>query len=133
MAADQFSIFVLGSDEDGGPAASIGEHSELPGVAGAPHGAISIADHVRTTGALAGFDVVLGYDVDLNFEGGFCRGARSARTAATLRLLQSSRRSFSRRGLGAAIHRCLFIDRFASAKPRRPSKFHPASIRPQEP
>ena len=29
MAADQFSIFVLGSDEDGGPAASIGEHSAI--------------------------------------------------------------------------------------------------------
>jgi len=71
-AADQLTISVSGSNEAGGqPTVSLGEHSEIRALLAVPHGRISIADHVRATGAFAGFDLILGEEVNVDFESGF--------------------------------------------------------------
>lgn len=70
--ADQLTISVSGSDKAGGPpAVSLGEHSTIRALLTAPHGSISLADHVHATGAFAGFDIALGEDVHVDFECGF--------------------------------------------------------------
>ncbi len=71
LPARQFRIWVAGYDADGAPAASIGEYSQIRALLVAPHGALSLADHVRATGAFAAFDIAAGEDVRVKFEDGF--------------------------------------------------------------
>jgi len=76
MTADQFSIAVSGPDQDGTPAASVGEHGVVKVLLAAPHGTLAFADHVRAAGAFVGFDIALGDDIDLTFQTGFPSAAQ---------------------------------------------------------
>jgi hypothetical protein len=72
LPARQFRISVAGYDaSEGHPAASIGEQSRVRALLAAPHGSLSLADHVRATGAFAAFDIAAGEDVRVKFEDGF--------------------------------------------------------------
>ena len=75
--ADRLTISVSGSNKTGSPpVVSIGEHSSIRALVVAPHGTISFADHVRATGAFAGFDLDLGEHVRVDFECGFPTGVQ---------------------------------------------------------
>jgi hypothetical protein len=74
LPARQFQVSVAGYDSNDGPAASIGEHSRVRALLAAPHGSLSLADHVRATGAFAAFDIAAGEDVRVRFEDGFPAG-----------------------------------------------------------
>jgi hypothetical protein len=71
MPAQQLSISVAGSDANGKPAASIGEHSRIRALLAVPHGTLALADYVRATGAFAGFDLVVGARARVEFQSGF--------------------------------------------------------------
>jgi hypothetical protein len=71
LPARQFRISVAGNDADGAPAASFGESSRVRALLAAPHGALSLADRARATGAFAAFDIAAGEDVRVKFEDGF--------------------------------------------------------------
>jgi hypothetical protein len=73
--ADELTISVSGSDAKDRPAGSIGEKSTIRALLAVPHGTLSLADHVHATGAFAGFDVVLGADVAVDFQSGFAADA----------------------------------------------------------
>lgn len=70
LSARQFKIAVAGYDANGNPAASFGEGSRVRALLAAPHGALSLADHARATGAFAAFDIAAGEDVRVKFEDG---------------------------------------------------------------
>jgi Pro-kumamolisin, activation domain len=71
LPARQLKIAVSGYDSDGNPAASFGEGSRVRALLAAPHGALTLADHARATGAFAAFDIAAGEDVRVKFEDGF--------------------------------------------------------------
>ena len=71
LPAGQFQILVAGYGGSDAPAASIGEHSRVRALLAAPHGSLSLGDHVRATGAFAAFDIAAGEDVRVRFEDGF--------------------------------------------------------------
>jgi kumamolisin len=71
LAAEHFRISVAGSDVNGQPAASIGEHSRVRALLVAPHGTLAFADDVRATGAFAAFDMAIGSSARVAFQNGF--------------------------------------------------------------
>jgi Pro-kumamolisin, activation domain len=71
LSAKQFTIAVGGYDDAKRPAASIGEHSFIRALLAAPHGTLSLADHVRATGAFAAFDIAVGEHAQIEFQDGF--------------------------------------------------------------
>jgi hypothetical protein len=74
--ADQLKIDVAGFDRDPAhPVVSLGEGSVIRSLLAAPHGTIAMADHVRATGAFAGFDIAVGEHVHVTFENGFSADA----------------------------------------------------------
>ena len=71
LSAKHFTIAVAGQDGTETPTASIGEHGRIRALLDAPHGTLSLADHVRATGGFAAFDVGIGVDAKIEFEDGF--------------------------------------------------------------
>ncbi len=71
LPAHHFRIAVAGYDSGATPAVSFGERSRVRALLAAPHGALSLADHVRATGAFAAFDIATGNDVRVHYENGF--------------------------------------------------------------
>ena len=72
LAAEHLVISVAGSDVNGQPAASIGEHSRvlarcLPHHMETP----AFAHHARATGAFAAFDIAIGAQARVAFQNGF--------------------------------------------------------------
>jgi hypothetical protein len=71
LPASDLSIEVLGNDQPGMPAVSILPHSTIDAILLVPHGTLSLGNTVVAKGAFFGFDIVLGSNVDANFESGF--------------------------------------------------------------
>lgn len=72
QTAGQLQILVAGTDPATEiPTVSFGEHAEVRALLGAPHGTIALADHVHVTGAVAGYVIVTGEEVQVRHEGGF--------------------------------------------------------------
>ena len=68
--ARHFSISVGGQDS-GCPTASFGEGCHIRALLAVPQGTLTIADHCHGSGAFAAFDIVLGAEVELEFQDGF--------------------------------------------------------------
>src|SRR5215468_2203828 len=69
---DQLVVSVSGTDETvGRPAISFGEHAQVRALLNAPHGTVSLADHVEAAGAVAGFDIACGRSVRIRHAAGF--------------------------------------------------------------
>jgi hypothetical protein len=72
QAAEQLLVLVAGTDTATAvPAVSLGEHAEVRALLGVPHGTVALADHVHVTGAVAGYFIVTGEDVEVRHQGGF--------------------------------------------------------------
>jgi Pro-kumamolisin, activation domain len=70
--AGQLLVVVAGTDPDTTiPTVSFGKHTEVRALINAPHGTVTLADHVHITGAVAGFAILTGEEVRVRYEGGF--------------------------------------------------------------
>ncbi len=72
LTASDLTIEVSGNDQPGGvAAATILPHTTIQALLLVPHGTLSLGNTVVAKGAFFGFDVVLGSNVDVNFQSGF--------------------------------------------------------------
>jgi hypothetical protein len=71
--ASALTILAAGSDGTSGspPAASLGASDRVIALLSVPHGTLSIGDNSQCIGAFAGFTLVAGTNVTLQFQGGF--------------------------------------------------------------
>jgi Pro-kumamolisin, activation domain len=70
--ADQLAISVAGTDQSAAlPTVSFAERSRLCALLSAPHGSVTLADRASVRGAVAGFGIITGEDVEVTFECGF--------------------------------------------------------------
>jgi Pro-kumamolisin, activation domain len=83
--AEQLTISVAGTDESPAlPAASFGERTQLKCLLSAPHGTVSFADHVEIRGAVAGFAIATGDNVEAIYECGFPQQTQDQRGSQLL-------------------------------------------------